>query len=36
MKNLLTTGDRCITQLAKIIIDPKIVELTPDAIRMIT
>ena len=35
MKNLLKTGDRCITQLANTRIDPKTVELTADVVRII-
>ena len=30
MTNLLKTGDRCTTQLAKMSIDPKFVQLTAD------
>ena len=35
MKHLLKTGDRCITQLAKLSIDPKFVELMRDVVRAI-
>ena len=31
--NLLKTGGRCITQRAKMSIDPKFVELTADVVR---
>ena len=33
--NLLKTDDRCGTQLAKMCIDPKFVELTADSVRII-
>ena len=35
MNHLLTTGDRCITQLAKMSIDLKFVELTADLVRFL-
>ena len=35
MKNLVKTSDRCITQLAKITIDSKFVELTADVVRIL-
>ena len=35
-ENLLKTDDRCITQLAKMSIDPKFVDLTADVVRTIS
>ena len=35
MKNLLKTSDGCSTQLAKMNIDPKFVELTADVVEII-
>ena len=32
--SLLKTGDRCTTQLAKMSINPKLVELTADVVRI--
>ena len=34
-KNLMKTDDRCFTQLAKMIIDPKLVELTADVVSIL-